>query len=235
MDNFRWSDFPGQSLLERFPPNITGMAGLREWEDGLLSLKRGTPLSPQWIDNIRRVARPSPLRCPRVFVSHRQIDDKPAQRIAWLAWDEGVHYWLDLIDLDPARNPQVAAFENWLGRKLTAMELGIITAAIIEMALLNCTHVMAVMTINTAGSQWVPYEYGRVKTSLPVAFEAAAWHDARNLRAADLPEYLHLGPVFKDETGIRGYFQSIKAAFPTCPGSSSDPWDKPEPKSLPNG
>ena len=69
-------------------------------------------------------------------------------RLGWLAQDEGWGYWLDLIDLEFAPR-QLSALEKWLGRPATLVEISIVTAAIIEMGLLNCTHVIAAMTENT--------------------------------------------------------------------------------------
>ena len=52
------------------------------------------------------------------------------------------------------------------------------------------------MTDNTKGSQWVPYEYGRVKEAAPVALNAAFWWDTTTLKKLeDLPEYLRLALV----------------------------------------
>ena len=78
---------------------------------------------------------------------------------------------------------------------------------IIEMALLNSTHVVAVMTANTRGSEWVPYEYGRVKTpQLPISLQAACWADPRI--GLDLPGYLYLGEIHRSESDVRQWFQT---------------------------
>ncbi len=74
-----------------------------------------------------------------MFVSHRQTDADWALRIAWLAWDEGLDYSLDIIHLDPTHNQQVINLEQTLGRSLSDFEKSVLTAAIIEMPLLNCT------------------------------------------------------------------------------------------------
>ncbi|HEV8482632.1 MAG TPA: hypothetical protein VGV87_03655, partial [Blastocatellia bacterium] len=67
-------------------------------------------------------------------------------------------------------------------------------ASVIEMGLINSTHVLAVITQNTMGSAWVPYEYGRVKTGLGVTTpQAACW--IHNVPASPIPEYLYLGEV----------------------------------------
>ena len=212
MDDYRWFEFQHLPMIARFPGNLTWLLGVQEWETGMRQFPFVSRTDAyQWLNAIRLVARvrQTPL-CPRVFVSHRQLDEKPARRIAWLSWCEGFDYWIDVIDLDPQRNQQVVQLEKTLGRELTGFEKAVLTAAIIEMALLNCTHVLAVMTNNTAGSQWVPYEYGRVKDTTLSPPQAACWHDHTTLPRSDLSEYLHLAEVLDNERGIRSWLQREK-------------------------
>src|SRR5277367_1711016 len=73
-------------------------------------------------------------------------------------------------------------------------------ASVIEIGLLNCSHVIALITPNTKGTLWIPYEYGRVKEPPPLSLGAACWvHRDYN---DGLPEYLHLGPVLYAEAEI---------------------------------
>ena len=81
-----------------------------------------------------------------------------AERIAWLASRKaGLEYWLDVHD--PVLRLASAALPP--GRPVYAITV----AGIIEMALLNCTHVIAAHTPppNTSWrpSQWIPYELAR--------------------------------------------------------------------------
>jgi hypothetical protein len=79
------------------------------------------------------------LSQPRVFVSHRMVDVAYAERIAWLASQKaGLEYWLDVHD--PVL--RLAGTTLSAGHVVYAMTV----AAIIEMALLNCTHVIAAHT-----------------------------------------------------------------------------------------
>ena len=113
-------------------------------------------------------------------------DEAQARRVAFLACQEGCDYWLDVVDpnLSGVTGVTISSKEQ----KAAAV------AAIIEMALLNSTHIVAVMTANTRGSEWVPYEYGRVKTpQLPISLQAACWADPRI--GFDLPGYLYLGEI----------------------------------------
>ena len=114
-----------------------------------------------------------PLSQPRVFVSHRMADVPYAERIAWLASRKaGLEYWLDVHD--PVLRLASAALPP--GRPVYAITV----AAIIEMALLNCTHVIAAHTPppNTSWrpSQWIPYELARAKKAGSViSRQAAGW------------------------------------------------------------
>jgi hypothetical protein len=108
-------------------------------------------------------------KTPRAFVSHRQLDGPVAEQIAWQASQAGKDYWLDLHDANlqlanqtiPPSHPRHA----------------LIIAAIIEMALLNCTHVIATHTKNSLGSKWIPYELARAKTRKVFTGQTAGWFD----------------------------------------------------------
>jgi hypothetical protein len=146
--------------------------------------------------------RPRPpleMQCPRVFISHRQCDSKEALRVAWLATGEKFDYWLDILD------PNLAAVP--LNRNLTPYQQAILMAAIIEFALLNCTHVLAVMTGNVRGTLWMPYEYGRVKDSALTSVRAAGWFD-NSWNILNTPEYFHLGQMLDSDDAVRHWLRS---------------------------
>jgi hypothetical protein len=65
-------------------------------------------------------------------------------------------------------------------------------AAIIEIALLNSTHVMTLHTTNSAGSAWIPYELGRAKARKILSSQAAGWFDPPKILPAGCPEYVRL-------------------------------------------
>jgi hypothetical protein len=242
-DDYRWFEFVERPIPERFPRDWPWLAGAEEWAEGAGGLSEMNPVrAAQWLEHIRQARNTKPpARCPRIFVSHRQADAAAALRLAWLAQDEGWGYWLDIIDLASAPR-QLAALTRWLGRAPTPLQLSIFTAALIEMGLLNCSHVIAAMTDNTKGSQWVPYEYGRLKEVALVARNAASWWDTTTLQVGDLPEYLHLAPVLDDETEIRRWLQAEMSAaqtthYPNCPGRRRNDWPEriPTPGPLPTG
>ncbi len=171
----------------------------------------------------------SPLPCPRVFVSHRNdpVDIAYAKRIAYLANCNGFYFWLDVFD------PYLQALPSMT---LTPGQRSILTAGIIEMGLLNCSHVLAVMTPQTRGTLWMPYEYGRVKEAPPISFQAGCWTDP-TLPSADFPEYMYLGQITANETEINSWFQSElmrwSGNFGKCAGGAPQNWSGPIPQPLP--
>jgi hypothetical protein len=154
-----------------------------------------------------------------VFVSHRQVDDSKARRIAYLACNEGFEFWLDVLD------------PNLPGVGQNTPQSALATASIIEMALLNSTHLIAVMTVNTKGSQWVPYEYGRVKLPQVRSLQASCWAD-RTLPSSGLPEYLHLGAVLRSETEIRDWLRRQLLDYKGSEYSGLCHWSDPDPPVL---
>jgi hypothetical protein len=239
LEDYRWFEFVHRPLAARFPFDWRWLAGAREWAEGAEQIfSLDPPAARRWLNQIRQAPKKKDTApCPRVFVSHRQADDAWALRIAWLAWDEGFDYWLDVIHLDPERNQQVATLEQKLGRALSDFERSILTAAIIEMALLNCTHVLAVMTDKTKGSQWVPYEYGRTKDATPISIQASCWWDSTTLQNSKPPEYLYLGPIHGNESAIRSWLYGQKQQYPNCLGKPRGLWPRPipVPGPLPTG
>jgi TIR domain len=129
---------------------------------------------------------------PRVFVSHRQMDGAVAEQIAWQAGQAGNDYWLDLHDANlqlvnqaiPPNDPRYA----------------LIIAAMIEMALLHCTHVIATHTRNSLGSKWIPYELARAKGRQVISGQAAGWFDPASFNQSARPpesqgEYVVLADI----------------------------------------
>jgi hypothetical protein len=52
-----------------------------------------------------------------------------------------------------------------------------LVAGLIEMALLNSTHIVSLQTKSANASRWVPYEFGRAKDRHPLATNAASWFE----------------------------------------------------------
>ena len=236
MDDYDWQRFENTDLPNRFPTE-SWIVGLAAWKQGAAEFVRGNsePIGG-WVRAIEASGQRQLLRnCPRVFVSHRKTDVDPARRIAYEASLIGFDFWLDVIDLAAAKTAQVAAIEFSIGRLLRPFELSVLTAAIIEMALVNCTHVLAVMTSNTAGSLWVPYEYGRIVDRSTTSLTASSWCDTTTLNLTKMPEYMHLAPVHLNQTEIRKWLSNELLSFPGCVAMSRCAWSDPIPKTLPTG
>jgi hypothetical protein len=100
---FSWRTFSGADLLERFPEETLGLA---EWQRLVRSLEGlGGDADPEeylraledFIDRTPNDIRPTQPEC-RLFISHQQKDVAYAQRIAFLATQERLDYWLDVHD-----------------------------------------------------------------------------------------------------------------------------------------
>ena len=134
----------------RVPENVEGAEVWRgvldspnpsdAWRTAYLELRRR--------HDARSPSTPS-LRCPRALHSHRQKDAVLARRVAWLAAKARFQFWLDDLDPHLALVPALRLNPN--------LEALLIIACLIEIALLNCSHVLAVITPRTRGSMWVPY------------------------------------------------------------------------------
>lgn len=133
---------------------------------------------------------------PRLFVSYKSRDRRFALRLAYLADLEGFDYWLDVL------NPVLAT----ANATPSSQQKSVLVATTIEIGLLNCTHLIAAMTANTADSRWVPYEYGRVKNQTVVAKDTSSW--LHSSAVTTIPEYLYLCPIHDDESAVRRWLAS---------------------------
>lgn len=133
-----------------------------------------------------------------MFVSHQQRNRDEALRIAYLADRAGFEFWLDVLD------PNLAALDRRFA-SATQTQRSLAVAAIVEMGLLNSTHVKAVITQESRSSRWVPYEYGRVKDKKLLAAQAACWLAKSESR--EFPDYLFLGERSQSEKDVRGWLR----------------------------
>lgn len=197
MADYDYRNFSDGLLQNRF----TNFAGADIWRDLVESpnLKSLNELRSFNSRDWRRMLKKG-LTKPRVFISHRRSDLAPALEVKNAADANGFDYWLDVED------PKLSALGYHPDKKAVA----VLTAAIIEMALINCTHVLAVMTPSTAGSLWVPYEYGRITEFPTVHGRAAAWLHS-NLPQP--PEYLLLGVITNTIDEIENWFRSEATAW----------------------
>jgi hypothetical protein len=125
------------------------------------------------------------------------VDFGYAERIAWLASKHGWDYWLDVHD------PGLAVINSLT---LSPKSQALADALIIEVALLNCTHVIATITDNSPGAAWIPNEYGRVKPKSVSSQLASCW--LHPLHAITPAEYMNLGPILGNEWAIRHWLST---------------------------
>ena len=189
MANYDWREFENRNPVERFPGDFISN-GLAEWT----AFVENFPYN-QFSFN----RQPQPIKCPRVFVSHKQEDEQIARRIAWLAVQKRFEFWLDVLD------PPLQAFLAQKGRYSTQAR-AYFTAAIIEMGLINCTHVIASVTKQSRTSRWIPYEYGRVKDTRTLVGPAACWTPPSERK--NLPEYLLLSNISHTEQDIKDWLDN---------------------------
>lgn len=228
MASFDWREFPehpvlsaryGQGILgrEEWQRMVSALPEIRMFKDvidrdewqGTVPALPSTPeqgeLDPEELDRFLaafddflrslRLARTHSSAC-RVFVSHQRADVALAETIAYHATLAGFEYWLDVHD-------PLLTWAN--GLTLPPMVQSILIAAIIEMALLNCSHGITVQTTNAQHSLWVPYEFGRAKQRWLTSTQVASWFD-NGMYAATTADYLKLGVCAQSTSEVVDWF-----------------------------
>ena len=110
-----------------------------------------------------------------VFISHRTRDDEIARKVwGYLYHHHHISCYIDDFD-------EIARI---------AGNTNCITARILE-RLEDCTHLLALVTKNTRGSWWVPFEVGVARRAPRVISTYT------NLNDSDLPEYLKEWPILR--------------------------------------
>jgi hypothetical protein len=139
-----------------------------------------------------------------VFVSHRRADAAYAERIAYLATKHGFMYWLDVHD------PHLVAAT---GSSLPSPAYEVLIAALIEIALLNTTHIVSVHTKSSDGSRWMPYEMGRAKQRRVFSSRSCGWFDSSSDPASRpvVGEYMFLAAQAKSEAELNAWFAMQQA------------------------
>ena len=117
----------------------------------------------------------------RVFVSHRRTDSELATHVANQVKRSGLDTYLDVIDDALLKDgPQLAE------RLLTRMA--------------RCQQLIAVVSAETSGSWWVPWEIG---VGSEKGFRMASY----SLQVVDLPSYLEKWPSLHSDNDIATYCQ----------------------------
>jgi len=226
MPDFNWNENQAAPLPDRFPDKSIG---LDAWKLLVDTIAQSRPLSDvqceQALDKFlqRAIAAAASRRECRVFISHRQADVAFAERIAYLASTARYGYWLDV------HNPTLKAAG---GRAdIPSPQKEFLLAAIIEIGLLNASHVIAAITPHSPGSKWIPYELGRATDRLLRPSNSAVWLHP-HATDGDYGEYILLGTITKSEGDISTWLSSSKAN--DCRMLNSSPWgNKSVPAALP--
>lgn len=227
MSDYDWKDRKVDDLRNGFPE---WAIGYQVWREYLYQQDDGQTLWRTLNNLWSRPGSRSRLKCPRVFISHKQCDDSFARRVAWITKQQGFDYWLDVEDslLTSLTQSGRTTFNN--------RTAATILACLIEMALLNCTHVVAVISPATQQSRWVAYEFGRVKDNRIVSLSTCSWIHP-SVSPSDIPEYLHLGRIAHDRAALEkwlyGEMLSWVNTHKCCQGGSTYLWKAPEPEELP--
>ena len=125
------AEFENISLQERFPNWAIGLEFWRQFCEGQSAIDFANFL--RRLEAARPNLRPGgalPGAITRVFISHKKENRDEALRVAWLANQARHHFWLDILD------------PTLRGTLLNPIQ----TACVIEMGLLNCSHIIALIT-----------------------------------------------------------------------------------------
>jgi len=209
MASFDWRSISGD-LLDRYDERVLGYQAWRQMIYMLrefLQQEEPDPFLAAFDEFLRQLQQieDGPSAC-RVFVSHQRADVAFAERIAFLATLQGFEYWLD------AHDPLLQLTNR---TTLPPVVQSILIAAIIEMALLNCSHGITVQTRSAQHSRWVPYEFGRAKRRWLTSTQVASWFD-NGMYAAATADYLKLGVCTQSEAAVVDWFASEWARC-SCP------------------
>lgn len=132
-----------------------------------------------------------------VFISYRHSDRQKAFEVANILKLNNISYYLDVID-DESRG----------------------TSDITEVITKNiekCTHLLAIISPNTRGSWWVPFEIGEAtalnRRICSYAFDTEYKDLSKMLfsvRTSDFPEYLKKWPVLLSKVDLQKFVQQYK-------------------------
>lgn len=223
--------FSGPGPLERRFPE--GAAGYNEWRTfigRMLDLIQSglNPESPEAFFRLHELfdgyaraldaVQPQVIECC-VFVSHKRCDIAIAERIAWVAVANGFDYWLDVHD--PIL-PMIA------GADIPSPFKETIIAAIVEMALLNATHLIAIHTPQSHSSLWVPYEIGRAKSRDIWSAQVSGWFQPGKV-APTVGEYTWLTERLGSRAEIERWLRAQRVDRPGCCTRPHRDWNGDEP------
>ncbi len=188
---FNWHEVQGRDWRERYADEIVGYKLWMQIFEYPIESKEWFDAALERLQNGRFSAIDATPSKPCVFISHRQADYQEAIDAADILIRRGIDVWLDVED------PTLRRLSKRPNQRDPATR--VLTALVIEMALINSSHVLAVLTRNTRGSMWVPYEYGRIKQGRAIDRKAAMLRIGRIVP----PEYALLGPVLNSKSLLK--------------------------------
>jgi hypothetical protein len=207
---FDWRQVESRGLADRFDGSVEDP---RPWKE-LVRRLSDLPSDPHGLEAaceqaLRRFLEEIPTAVmasvkPCVFISHQRNDADKGERVACLVEHHAIDSWLDvhdptlaLVNQLPPNDPRRAA----------------LVAAIVEIALLSSTHVIALMTAYSAQSKWVPYELGRAKARRIASPQAAIWL-ASGQTVAHCGDYVLLTVVTRDEPAVARWLATAAGGGP---------------------
>ena len=123
-----------------------------------------------------------------VFISHRTADDTTARHVAErLRNVHSITVYIDDIDQELRRVRGTAAITAMLVKRIE-----------------SCTNLLAIVSQNTQGSWWVPFEIGVARQAPRVITSMT------NQRDSELPEYLLEWPRLRGDAAIDTYARLYK-------------------------
>lgn len=133
-----------------------------------------------------------------VFISYRAKDREVALQIAKKFREHGIEFYLDVIDEESINS----------------------TSNITEVITKNikrCTHLIAIISPNTKGSWWVPFEIGEAsiinRRICSFAYNTSGYPLTKSnmyLYKSFLPEYLHKWPILLNAKDVDNFILQYK-------------------------
>jgi hypothetical protein len=213
---FDWrqvESFTPEGLAERFNGSIEDARPWKELVWRLADLPSDDPrLESECIEAVRRFlyqirsAVASPTK-PCVFISHQRNDSDKGERVACLIEHHAIDSWLDVHDPTLALVNQLSSNDP---------RRAALVAAIVEIALLSSTHVIALYTAHSAQSKWIPYELGRAKARRLSSPQAAIWL-ASGQMLVGCGDYVLLTVITQDEAEVARWLAAVAGGPQAAP------------------
>lgn len=133
-----------------------------------------------------------------VFISYRHKDRETAIAVAAKLGINNVEYYLDIVDEESRSTEDITE--------------------VITRNIKKSTHLIAIISVNTVGSWWVPFEIGQASMLNRRICSYATNTSTRTLHGMSfkfikdkLPEYLHKWPILLSEPDLEKFIAEYKA------------------------